>query len=281
MPVDEPRSLTQLLPHLASLLAEVPLDAPVAVGVALPADYDFGSAVSSPAVEFFFRHLDCTDVVCALGGFVAPAGWDAFGVVAPGRRLMLDSLDPELVDDSVTVCALLARSGMVASEVRTSGGEVVSRGATTGRVVDACRRVLGLDTAPAPLGPHVWVTLRWIDRVIAVVLDADLGRPPTWPELARLRWLDTPLLRSHGGSPARRTVSEWTWTELRRACADDLLEVPCIEPETAGWMDDGLFAREAIAAFAPLVESLGDLRQLLPPGTFDKIVEHVSDQLAA
>ncbi len=281
MPVDEPRSLTQLLPHLASLLAEVPLDAPVAVGVSLPVDYDFGSAVSEPAVEFFFRHLDCTDVVCALGGFVAPAGWDAFGVVAPGRRLMLDSLDPELVDDSVTVCALLGRGGMVASEVRTSAGAVVAQGATTGRIVDACRRVLGLGTAAPLLGPHVWVTLRWLDRVLAVVLDADLGRPPMWPELALLHRLDAPSRRSPGASSARRTVPEWTWTDLRTACADDIVEVPGIDPDMAGWMDDGLFAREAIAAFAPLVESLGDLRQLLPPGTFEKVVEHVSDQLAA
>ncbi len=54
-----------------------------------------------------------------------------------------------------------------------------------------------------------------------------------------------------------------------------------VDPEVAAWMDDGLFAREAIGAFPPLVASLGDLRQLLPRRTFDQLVAEVSDQLAA
>jgi len=290
MPVDESRVLAQLLPHLASLLSEVPLGAPVAIGVALPAACDYAAEMGAPPVEFFFRHLDCIDVVCALGGFVAPAGWDAFGIVAPGHRMMLDppaddpGNDPadDLADDAVTVCALLGRGGLVVSEVRTVDGTVVSSGATTGRAVDACRRVLGLATAPPLLGPHVWRTLRWIDRVLATVLDADLGRPPSWPALSALYALDSPALRfTRPACAAQTEPPEWSWYELRNACAGDQLTVPCIDSETAAWMDDGLFAREAIAAFPLLVESLGDLRQLLPPSTFDMVVAWVSDQLAA
>lgn len=282
MPVDESRSLAQLLPHLASLLAEVPLGAPVAVGVALPASCDFAAEMGAPPVEFFFRHLDCTDVVCALGGFVAPAAWDAFGVVAPGLCMMLDPPAHPPADDPVTVCALLGRSGLVVSEVRTVNGEVVSRGAATGRAVDACRRVLGLATAPPLLGPHVWRTLRWIDRVLAAVLDADLGRPPSWPALSALHALDSPTrMWSRPARVEQTEPPEWSWYELRNACAGEELTVPGIDAETAAWMDDGLFAREAIAAFAPLVELLGDLRQLLPPSTFDMVVARVSDQLAA
>ncbi len=281
MPVDDSRSLAQLLPHLASLLADVPLDAPVAVGVVLPPECDFAWASTTPAVEFFFRHLDCTDVVCALGGFVAPADWHAFGVVAPGRRMLLDH-PPSALDDDVTVCALLDRSGLVASEVHAADGEVISQGISSGRAIDACRRVLGLGTAPPQLGPHVWRTLRWVDRVLAAVLDADLGDPPSWPALAALRMSDEPTRRWRENSRrARREPAEWSWHELRDACADQELEVPGIDPEAAAWMDDGLFSREAVAAFAPLVQSLGDLRQLLPQRTFDKLIEQVSDQLAA
>lgn len=286
MPVDESRSLAQLLPRLASLLAEVPLEAPVAVGVVL-APESAGASTDAPAVEFFFRHLECTDVVCALGGFVAPAAWDAFGVVAPGRRLLLDTPLADDLDDSVTVCALLERTGLVVSEVRTLDGEVVSQGISSGRAVDACRRVLGLGTAPPLLGAHVWRTLRWIDRVLATVLDADLGEPPSWPMLAALHACDSPrrdwFANARVGPGARPAWSsaEWSWAELRVACADQEVEVPCIDPDTAAWMDDGLFAREAIAAFPPLIDSLGDLRQLLPPSTFNKIVAKVSDQLAA
>ena len=51
MPVDESRALAQLLPHLASLLSEVPLGAPVAVGVALPAACDFAAEMGAEVAE--------------------------------------------------------------------------------------------------------------------------------------------------------------------------------------------------------------------------------------
>ncbi len=285
MPVDDAPNLALLLPHLASLLADVPVSSPVAVGMRLVPD---GSAsltgpgthlaldsfkAHSGQIEFMFRHLDCADVVCALGGFVAPHGWDVFGLLAPAHCTPADptARHPRGSDtgaperDDLTICALVARTGLVVSELRSSDGIVVSAGPTEGRVVDACRRALGLRTAPATCGPRVWYLLLWIDRVLAAVLGADLGHPPSWENLISLE----------------RTPSPSTWRGVRAACAGGRIEVPGISPSGANWMDDGMFGREAISVFAPLLETLGDLRELLPSNTFDRLVERVSDHLAA
>ncbi len=281
-PAHYPAHLATLLPHLASLLVEVPLESPVAVGIRVarePAPRSSGVVIdlttpgeSLPQVEFLFRHLDCADIVCALCGFVAPPEWDVFGVITPGRSMRLD----EPYDDrrDVTACALVDRAGRVVSEVRAADGTVVCSGPTVGRVADACRRVLGLATAPALCGPEIWFGLRWIDRVLAAVLDADLGAPPPW---AALDSLDE---HARACSPARARARA-TWRGLRTACALGEIEIPGIAPCAAQWMDDGMFGREAIAVFAPLVDTLGDLRELVPVSTFDKIVERVSERLGA
>ena len=176
MSVDDPAAPAALLPHLASLLTEVPLAEPVAVGVSWPhPGHD---------VELAFRHLDCTDVVCALGGFVAPASWAAFGVVAPGLAHDLGAPDEPPVP--VVACALVDRDGRVVSEVRDVLGEPCAGGASQGRVVDVCRRALGLPTDPPPFGTAVWHALQWVDRVLTAVLDADLGDVPSWDALDAL-----------------------------------------------------------------------------------------------
>ena len=280
--VDDPAHLATLLPHLASLLVEVPLESPVAVGIRVAHEpMPRSSAVvidlmttgeALPQVEFLFRHLDCTDIVCALCGFVAPREWDVFGVITPGRSVRLD--EPYGYRREVTACALVDRAGRVVSEVRAADGTVVCSGPTVGRVVDACRRVLGLATAPALCGPEVWFGLRWIDRVLAAVLDADLGAPPPWAVL------DTLDEHARARSPVRHR-SRSTWRGLRTACALGEIEIPGIAPRAALWMDDGMFGREAITAFAPLADTLGDLRELVPVSTFDKIVERVSERLGA
>jgi len=285
MPVDDAPNLALLLSHVASLLADVPVASPVAVGMRLSPDGSASLAdggthptidsfkADGGQIEFMFRHLDCADVVCALGGFVAPRGWDVFGLIAPAhctpadpaarRARGSDGAAPE--HDDLTVCALVARTGLVVSELRSIDGIVVSAGPTEGRVVDACRRALGLRTAPATCSPLVWYLLLWIDRVLAAVLGADLGHPPSW---------ETLLAHERSPSPS-------TWRGLRAACAGGRIEVPGISSSGASWMDDGMFGREAISVFAPLLETLGDLRELLPSNTFDRLVERVSEHLAA
>lgn len=270
MRVDPPPTLPTLLPVLASLLADVPLDAPVAVGLRLP---PAGSPrPAGDELELTFRHLDCADVVCALGGFVAPTDWQAFGVVAPGRSVPVDADGAPAggPDTRVVVCALVGHNGEVASHVRAGDGRVLAGGETDGRVVDACRRVLGLPTPPAPGSPQVWATVVWVDAVLAATLAADLGEPPGWHALAALDPLD------HAGDRAGLT-----WSLVRASCAAGLVVVPGVDAELAAWMDDGMFAREATAALPPLFDMLHDLRDLLAPHVLDHVLERVAERLAA
>lgn len=259
MPVDDPAAPGALLPHLASLLTEVPLAGPVAVGLSRPGHED---------VELAFRHLDCADVVCALGGYVAPASWVAFGVVAPGTAHLLDRPAEDAV--RVVACALVGRDGTVVSEVRDERGTPRAAGASQGRVVDACRRVLGLPTDPPPFGTAVWHALSWVDRVLGAVLDADLGEVPSWDALDAL-----------DVAPPAHPDDPRAWRALRRACARGELAVVGVDAGLAAWMDDGMFAREAVGAHGPLATLLGDLRGLLPPPTFDRVVGRVCDHLGA
>jgi hypothetical protein len=258
MSLDDRTRLAPLLPRLVSLLVEVPLDAPVAVGVRVASPDD--------TVDFAFRHLDHDDVVVALYGFIAPSSWEAFGVVTPGFANRGATGDAER--EPMTVCALVDRSGQAYSAIRSYDGPTTPTTATEGRAVDALRRCLGLPTDPPRCSPGILHILRWIDRVLASVLDADLGSAPQWPELSALE------------DPAKSALApKDTWADLRRGCAAARLDVPGIWPLAAGWMDDGMFAREAIGAFAPLADTLGDLRSLLDRATFDKIVERVSHLL--
>lgn len=265
MAVHDPSASRELLEVLTALLTEVPVDAPVAVGVRV---IDHGEA-HEREVELFFRHLDCTDVVHALAGLVAPADWQAFGVVAPGQGLRLD--DDGRHDGGpaiqVVACALVDRSGHVVSQVRDSQGDELAVGPTDGRVVDACRRVLRLPTAPAVGAPAMWATVAWVDTVLARTLAADLGCPPGWADLVAL--------------DVAAPVPPPAWPALRAACAAGLLTVPGVSPQAAAWMDDGMFARELFASLPPLFEMLTDLRELLAPTVFDRVVARVSDRLAA
>ena len=271
MSVDPSPTLPELLPVLASLLTDVPLDGPVAVGLRLlPGRHDAPAAADE--VELHFRHLDCTDAVCALDGFRAPADWQAFGIVAPARTVPLDADGAACrrAGTAVVACAFVDRAGRTAGQVRSVDGDIVGGGPTDGRMLDVCRRVLGLPTAPAAGSPQVWATVAWVDAVLAATLDADLGSPPDWPALAALDPFDDTA-----------DLARLPWALVRASCAAGLTVVPGIGAATAAWMDDGMFAREAMAAMPPLFDMLHDLRELLAPHVLDLVVERVGERLAA
>jgi hypothetical protein len=247
------RSRVDRLFHLVTTLVGCSPDSPFAFAV-----HDLDGDES----ELALHALPGPDPVASLAGFRSPADWQAFGVVATGRARHLgqpSSLQP------VTVAVVAERGGATVDALRTSMGVSTSVNGGEGRVPDACRRVLGLATAPPAIAPSAVFLLDWVDRALAAVLDADLGDPP---ELATLTALD-------------RSDPHASWSDLRTRCATGRFTVPGISADAAAWMDDGMFSREAATAYPPLTSSLRDLSDLLPPPMFASLVSSMGNRLNA
>ena len=248
------RARPERLHELINLLVECPPSRPTAFGVQGLARVD--------DVELAMKPLPTGNLVRDLSGFRAPLTWDAFGIVAPARAFHLDDDDPPI---PVTLAVIVARDGGVTSAVHG----IESRGAGTrrddgeGRVLDACRRVLGLPTPPPDVSTGWWSALHWIDRVLAALLDADLGHPPSW---STLRGLDEG--RRYATAP---------WALLRGDCAAGAIDIPGIAAAGAAWMDDGMFSREAISGYPPLFDMLDDVDALVSADTFERLVRQLCE----
>jgi len=264
---DVPPSRDVLLQHLTDVLARSGADGLTAVGVSFVGD----------DIELAFKRLDDHDVVQALAGFRAPPGWHAFAVVARGRAHRIDQPGRSSI---VTVTVLASRDGGTASAIhglhddttRTGrGGRDLHRArlddtsGASGRVLDTCRRVLGLPTPPPDHRIELWSVIHWVDATLSAVLAAELGTRPSWNEIRRL-------------DPGRRHA-EWTWELLRADCAADRVEIPTISREAAAWMDDGMFCREAVTAYPPITEMIADLRELLPHDTYNRLLAAICERL--
>jgi hypothetical protein len=240
-----------LLRQIIELLAQTGPEQPTAVGISL----------LDGEVEFAVKPLDDADVVRALGGFHAPRSWEAFAVVAPGVAHRLDSGQSQ----RIVIGALAARDGFTATAL-TGLADPPSDGGD-GRVLDACRRVLGLPTAPPTHGPELWAATHWVDAILGTVVGADLGQVPSWDTL---RALDRGA--RYAGGP---------WSVVRRRCASGRLRIPSIDARGAAWMDDGMFSREALTAYPPITELVADLRQLLPWSTYEAVLRALCERLEA
>src|SRR3954447_14456515 len=173
--VDDPPPTQEVLDRLVAILDEAAeregWGAPPSLVAIMSWPDDFGSA-SDAEMEFGIRPLDDgMGVVEALAGFEAPAEWAAIGVVTEGNARHL--VDPTVERRRVRCIHLVDRSGASASCVRLQGHEPLPlRGhePPEGRIDDACRRALGLDTAPPTkstlsLWAHVWVEriIEWVE----------------------------------------------------------------------------------------------------------------------
>jgi hypothetical protein len=237
------------------VLLETEPHQPTAVGVA---------GLGTGAFELALRPLDGDDVVRALAGFCAPAAWQAFGIVAPARAQPLDTDDPPR---PVVLAVFADRNGHRLDALKGFHGPGIVPGEGEGRLLDACRRVLGLPTPAVEHRVALWLAFDWLDRTLAAVLAADIGEPPDWPTIAAL-----------DPGPMYAGLS---WAQLRHGCASGALAVLGVDPVGAEWMDDGMFSREAIAAYPPLLELLHDLSELLPTASYDLLLTAVAARLSA
>lgn len=237
--------------------------------------------VGDPAAapRYRYRPLEGRHPLEVLMGFVAPRHWRALGVSCPGRAL---SLDPEgrpqrgpagRPPAPITVTVLFDRGGGAAGVMRR-GGEVTSlTGQPEGVVADACRRALGLPTAPPPPSTLGLWTLTWLDRLVEVAGQADAAsRLRTWPAVAALHAAGMPGTGPGAtASPAELVASArllaeaWPWSRLRREPRAADVPGPPTSADLAAWMDDGMWARWLLARLPAADDLLAGVQALLPP----------------
>ncbi len=135
-----------------------------------------------------------------------------------------------------------------------------------GPVVDVGQRALGLST-PAELTPPIaLLDAIWLDRVLAAVLDADLGTSPPWLSLS--------VLHPLAGQPVepwslrdRRHGLGVDWEAFRRRATRPDTPWPGLDPMVADWLDTGAFARWSLADMPEPSTVLADLGDLLSATT--------------
>jgi hypothetical protein len=213
--------------------------------------------------------LDGAHPLDVLAGFVAPDDWRAIGVCATGR-----AHEPAGTSE-VTFTLLVDRGGATASLLQRGGELEVLPGRPDGLVADACRRALGLPTAPPPGSSLALWTVIWLDRVVAEAHARSPGQPaPTWSSVAGLH----PASGSRGGADpvalaldAAALAEAWPWGRLRAEPA--MADLPGVSPSPAlaHWMDDGMWARWLIAELPSVAGLLDAARALLPPVVGDAV----------
>jgi hypothetical protein len=250
-----PRS--ELVHELAAMLLDDQIDGPLAVALA---------AYSHDGhIDLSVRALPEVDPIGSLFGFHAPDDWLAFGVVTGGTARHFDAADGEPMH--VRMSYLLDRHGFEASVARTDRSspplvDVCGEPITLGRIPDTCRRVLGIPTAPPDADPQLLWGLDWLDAILSSAVGRDLGSAPlAWSQIRKL----------HRG----RASHSAPWSILRRECAAGHLDIGELSARDADWMDDGMFSRQAIAAYPELIDLLIDLAELLPSETVHNIIDQL------
>lgn len=221
-----------------------------------------------------------------LAGFRARPECQALGVRAVGRAWHLDR--PGAAPVRVAATIVVARGGSAASRLRWLGAEVVDDqpGPVEGLIADACRRSLGVATAPPQAGPSSAWALLWLDRLVEAA--ADPARRPCSVDAA-VALHPAAQAASPDGSwvradpdglvdAARRHAEAWNWARLRRepaALGPVAAELPT---RVAEWMDDGLFSRWLRARLPPPVDLLDTLADVLSPAVARHVAE-IADTL--
>lgn len=259
---------------------EHPADA--LMGAQLPDDW----AAVGVAAPGRLRHLDRSDppVPVRTAHLVARDGsWASCWVP--------DVPDPEVVrrvrgDELPDVAAAAGEDGgqgpVAAGDVpawavaTVLSGRAGDRGCPMGRVDDACRRALGLPTAPPPATTADLWALTWLDRVVRAVAD---GCPAGWARLARLHPAVDAFDRGGDRVPtpgelaelAGRLVALRDWEALRQAAAAGTWQAPDLAPPIAAWMDAGSFSRWVLGAYPDLADLRAMAAAVLPTAVAEAV----------
>jgi hypothetical protein len=239
---------------------------------------------ANPPGELACYPIDPVHPLDLLLGFVAPAHWWALGVssrglqhpVAGGGRVVRSAESP-----GVRITVLIDRSGRGAGLLRRADGLTALPGPPEGAVADACRRALGLATAPPPPTTVGLWTRCWLDRLVdAVAGSGGAGGagpgPHTWRDVTRLHPASSVVTARWSGlglgpdpdtlADATRALADaWPWARLRADPAVVDVPGPVPDARVAVWMDDGMWARWVLGAFPALDDLVDAACSLLAP----------------
>lgn len=242
--------------------ASAPLGSSMVVSIDL-GDHDvaFGTWVVPPGLD---HPAD------PLVGFLAPASWDAIGLVCSGRLVPQEG---ERERPRVVLTVVADRTGGFTSVLTRDGADrEVLHEAPEGWVADVLARTLGRPTPPPTVRLSRLVEAHWLDAVAGLVLH-QTGTAPTWPRLARLHPLAGRGPAVPGPVLAERSEAldlESSWARMRRFSADR--SVPSAPPRPPGgrdvplhrWFDDGSFSRWSQRRLPPPEPLLAAVLAALP-----------------
>jgi hypothetical protein len=236
------------------------------------------------AIAFGFRVLaEGEHPLDHLLGFVAPPSWTGLGVVCFGwaapappdisRGTVAEDDRPSRHPDRrrVRVVTIVDRSGREEATASLDDGTVIDEPGS-GIVSDAVRRALAIATPPPPVSTGELFAARWLEAIAAA------GRALTWPEAAVLHPA-LQVLRESGRRPQpeeligcgrslQRTVP---WEDLRRRAAEGRADALGVPAELAAWMDDGMFARWALARVPTLPSLLQACAGTVSPAVLQRV----------
>lgn len=134
-------------------------------------------------------------------------------------------------------------------------------------VVDAALRALGLDTPAPDRTVAAFLDTVWLDRALAATLDAPLGEPPGWGELAALHPCAPagPRLLSPEHLVHRRRSDAHSWSAFRSSLIDRAITWPPISGSLAAWFDPGSLCRHLFSLLPEPEVVRAELGELLSP----------------
>lgn len=213
------------------------------------------------------------------------------GITAPPQARMVGLAAPAVAtrrgdarERDGHVVHLVDRDGVSATALRSDEGELLTFGPDhapqSGRVPDACRRVLGLPTEPPDTTMTGFVLTAWLvvlagrderlDWCAAVALHPVAPTLPVDPTAAQV-------------ADATREMGEaMDWDRYRRVTAAiGGFPFGPAGAAVAEWSDAGLFARWAIDELPAPADALHRLADVLPPDAIDRLwaVAHLCDAI--
>ena len=218
-----------------------------------------------------------------LVGWVASADCRAVGVIATGRLRPMEGAPLGLVDPSrnqIRMACLVTRQGEVVWKMRLPDGATTAEPPSEGRLLDCLRRCFGLPTPRPPVGPARLQIVAWLAAVLDQAKTA--RRPLSWAEVSRLHPLARVLGSELGGQCSelipglmRMAGSAWSWEDLRLQAQHECGLQDIVDPELAGWMDEGMFARWVLSDLPSPDELLAAVRPQLAPSAARRLTHAV------